>query len=658
MLLKDLIERRGCLMTVDQEPRPSEIQELIDAVRIQKPVLWVGAGFSQCAGLPSSSDLVSAMVEACPSRQHKDYLREHIGNLNQAAQAFESFTNRGRLVETVVAAIQGAKADLRLHKTILDIPQFDTIVTTNYDTLFEQCEPDGRIVVVRGSRGSLVPPEKDQVTLYKAHGCVTQPESMVMTTSDYSRWFDEYEKSPVWAKIYSLLAERPVIFMGFSLADHNVSHLVDRLIRWLPQERVAGFVVDINMPEPRQADLSRYRIKGIRADIRQVLDQIRNEVIRNVLIDTTENLVDPSRATAISSRIGYAPEWLVDNSGIILKSIEPLDAHKLTVKFTLQYKEDDFSRLTDYFKRGSDVEFVIPADNIKGIRLMAGEMELPPRYEPGQISLAISSPKSEEFDTTLFAVSDSSLAIPVHVQAYPGEVESMLKIEHGAFVIRIYMKRGEHTVTVGFEGKKCYDPHIARAGMAVLMEYLQGTRVCFRYPKMEQLVPLPQMSAHDSRIDGYRNDVKRFHELCSQLVDIESNYGVKLRVPDSVEDDEEDLLYMAFRSAHGKKIRVGHFGAKLLLRTLGYIGIEGVRKPSTIKVIGSQPETITLFGARITLGYPIIEAYDAVFDEPDKIEEALREGVDRLEVRICSLSNQLFLHYVPEPYENASAGPG
>lgn len=645
-------------MTVDQESRPSEIQKLIDAVRIQKPVLWVGAGLSQCAGLPSSSDLVNAMVEACPSQQNKDYLRKYTDNLNQAAQAFENFANRTRLVETVVGAIQGAETDLRLHKTILDVPQFDTIVTTNYDTLFEQCEPNGRLVVVRGSRGLLVPPERDQIMLYKVHGCVTQPESMVLTTSDYSQWFDEYERSPVWAKIYSLLAERPVIFMGFSLADHNVSHLVDRLIRWLPQERVTGFLVDINMPEPRQADLLGYRLKGIQADICHVLGQIHKEVIRNVLIDTTEKRVDPGRATAICNRIGYAPEWLVDSSGIILKSIEPLDGHELTGKLILQYKKDDFHSLTDYLKRGSDAELVIPADNIREMRLMAGEMELPPRYEPGQMSLAISTPRSEEFDTTLLAINSPDLAIPVHMQTYPGEAEAMWKIEHGAFMIRIYMKRSERTVTLRFEGKKCHDPHMARSGMAVLMEYLQGNRVCFRYPQIEQLVPLPQISAHDDRIEGYLDDVKRFHEFCSQLVDIESRYGVTLRVPDSFEDDEEDLLYMVFRSAHGKRIRIGHFRATLLLRTPGDMGIEDLDKPFTFKVIGSEPETITLFGTRVALGYPVVEASDAVFDEPDQVEKALREGVDRLEVRMSSLSDQLFLHYVPEPHENASADPG
>jgi len=200
---------------------------------------------------------------------------------------------------------------------------------------------------------------------------------MVLTTSDYSRWFDEYERSPVWAKIYSLLAERPVIFMGFSLADHNVSHLVDRLIRWLPQKRVTGFLIDINMPEPRQADLSRYRLKGIQGDISHVLGQIHKEVIRNVLIDTTEKRVDPVRATEISNRIGYAPEWLIDSSGIVLKSIEPLEGHELTGKLILQYKKDDFHSLTDYLKRGSDAELVIPADAVeRAVYVLDGEAQL------------------------------------------------------------------------------------------------------------------------------------------------------------------------------------------------------------------------------------------------------------------------------------------
>jgi hypothetical protein len=126
----------------------------------------------------------------------------------------------------------------------------DGLITTNYDALLEHLFPDYETYV--GQDELLFSDAHSVGEIYKIHGSATDPESIVLTASDYERF---NERNPyLAAKLLTIFVEHPVIFLGYSLSDsdvtavlvsiakvlttENLSRLRDRLIfvKWDPQQ--------------------------------------------------------------------------------------------------------------------------------------------------------------------------------------------------------------------------------------------------------------------------------------------------------------------------------------------------------------------------------------------------------------------------------------
>lgn len=96
------------------------------------------------------------------------------------------------------------------------------IITTNYDSFIEDCynsESNYGVKKYVGQSG-FFEETVGYAELYKIHGCVSKPQSIVITEEDYNA----YDKNSVLisAKIISMLIHSPIIFLGYSLTDMNV----------------------------------------------------------------------------------------------------------------------------------------------------------------------------------------------------------------------------------------------------------------------------------------------------------------------------------------------------------------------------------------------------------------------------------------------------
>ncbi|MDC7794984.1 SIR2 family protein [Bacillus altitudinis] len=110
------------------------------------------------------------------------------------------------------------------------------IVTTNYDTFIEDIfnyEYDGKITTYVGHRGFFDQTE-GWSELFKIHGSVEDPNSIVITKSDY----DLYDKKSILisAKLIAALVQSPIIFLGYSLTDVNVQNMISDFASQLPKE--------------------------------------------------------------------------------------------------------------------------------------------------------------------------------------------------------------------------------------------------------------------------------------------------------------------------------------------------------------------------------------------------------------------------------------
>lgn len=115
--------------------------------------------------------------------------------------------------------------------------QVDGIITTNYDALLEEIFPDFEVFV--GQEDLLLRRSYQMGEIYKIHGSIEQPETMILCADDYERFADE--SAYLVAKLISVFVEHPIIFLGYSLTDRNIRVVMTSLVRCLKPERIAEF---------------------------------------------------------------------------------------------------------------------------------------------------------------------------------------------------------------------------------------------------------------------------------------------------------------------------------------------------------------------------------------------------------------------------------
>lgn len=100
------------------------------------------------------------------------------------------------------------------------------ILTTNYDTFIEECFEENEREILKkyiGQKG-LFQGGNGYCELYKIHGSIEEPNSIVITEEDYK----EYDKNSILitSKIVSSLLNSPIIFIGYSLTDLNIKNII------------------------------------------------------------------------------------------------------------------------------------------------------------------------------------------------------------------------------------------------------------------------------------------------------------------------------------------------------------------------------------------------------------------------------------------------
>ena len=72
--------------------------------------------------------------------------------------------------------------------------------------------------------------------IYKIHGSVTKPDSIIITAEDYNKFEDK--QAYLIAKILTIFLEYPIIFLGYSLQDKNIQNILKTIAHCLSQEKL------------------------------------------------------------------------------------------------------------------------------------------------------------------------------------------------------------------------------------------------------------------------------------------------------------------------------------------------------------------------------------------------------------------------------------
>lgn len=101
-----------------------------------------------------------------------------------------------------------------------------SIITTNYDKLLENIFDFAPLI------GNDILLSNPYGTLYKIHGCVSDPSEIIMTEKDYKNFNEKYEL--IRAQLLSLFIHNPIIFIGYSVSDPNIKNILRTIFSYVP----------------------------------------------------------------------------------------------------------------------------------------------------------------------------------------------------------------------------------------------------------------------------------------------------------------------------------------------------------------------------------------------------------------------------------------
>ena len=149
----------------------------------------------------------------------------------------EHFINDSSILKIEISRYLQNAHDSRIPEVLdelilLERANIDGVITTNWDCLIENVFP--KFTTFIGQDGLIAGRSHGIAEIYKIHGCATSPNSLVLTEGDYAEY---RRKNPyLSSKLLTIFIERPVIFLGYSLADPHIAEILEDIIGCFPEK--------------------------------------------------------------------------------------------------------------------------------------------------------------------------------------------------------------------------------------------------------------------------------------------------------------------------------------------------------------------------------------------------------------------------------------
>jgi predicted Zn-dependent protease len=300
--MDNIQSRIDSLLNKTKSSRENAIVYLAEEIKRRRLIVFVGAGCSVNAGLPSWGDLISDI-------QKNIHLKTNETDLLRIASNIEKNLGDLPFREEVVKRLTLLPTSLPLHQKLaqLDVNLF---ITTNYDQLLEDAFRNEKIqpvVVIRYQDIPSIDPSRK--TIVKLHGDVNSTSAIVISSQDYLKY--KFEHKPFVDWLNNKTIENTILFIGTSFTDQRLKDADEYVLQRFGQFRrnpciflrfpghrkgvlEADYAVELNDFEILYEE---FITKGFKVivikeyeEIPKVLDEVHNLVLQKKLQDNPDDL--------------------------------------------------------------------------------------------------------------------------------------------------------------------------------------------------------------------------------------------------------------------------------------------------------------------------------------------------------------------------------
>ncbi len=354
------------------------MNSLIEQIRKERVVLFLGSGFSLKAGAPSASAICEALKTKLPDEEAK-LLKDN--RLDCVSNVFEQLQDRNALIQFLKDTFTFSTKDLSNQVALTQIPHFQNIITTNYDTLLEDTYGDD-CVVVRSAQDCIDLP-KDKVKIYKIHGDFSNTDNLIITKKDYQKYFNEESDNSLWRLIQSFLLTKDVLFIGYSLDDGNLYTILENILKDTNQNKDNIYLISPSLIKSKQNELKGLNVKYIDSRAEDFLPMLIQSLNKNIVKDYRRKWVSTETASKYCDLHHILLTTQVQSTKNRIEIIKPIgESNEVKLQISTRRTDianaiahKDFSLFTDVLPSDSPIKDV-PALQIPSQDLTKASIEI------------------------------------------------------------------------------------------------------------------------------------------------------------------------------------------------------------------------------------------------------------------------------------------
>lgn len=606
------------------------MDELFTLIRQKKAIIFAGSGISLYAGYPTATKLAEIILDYIPQEQRKI----GVTALPDVAELFCKIFDRNRLIDIIRSIFEKEPLSVEYHKLITQIPQIRTIITTNYDRMFEIAYGDGLQVVL--NKEDLVHSNPDKISLLKIHGSVDKPDTILITKSDYEDFFNERKSEDLlWNEVKSLCAKYAIVFIGYSLGDSDIKHILIDIIHQIGQDHKGIFLIAPKVEDYEIEDLiKKFHIQYIDLPAESLISQLKEQIELHKIEDYVSGYLNHDEIHKMVSRLGSSCEITIDAEGTkSIKVYHREDQGPIPVEVDIKSKNKELMEQIKAIISGKIFEpitFKIPEKDdtltfiAKGIGIVPGEHTISP--QPSRVFKAILKVKNADIIFT-----------DLSGEAF-GSIDSFrINIIHPFLTISL-KKEDTAAQEIGFNLnlQSSYCPLKDFLLYKMLREWKSGKPLIIGFEGIPYQLEIQSEMIQEK--SDFLELIEHQYGLLKSILDIQDYFNcIFWKITDITHEDAESAELL-LRIMQGNDIGIDSCSglieaeeAKKIIKQLN----EGPDK----RVQFSGKRLVKLFGVTIILDFKstILDSY---IDDAEKINEEIEKGVKDVIVTIKSRSGK------------------
>ena len=348
-------------------------ESLFQSISKGEVVLWAGAGLSLYAGLPSGARLREILYEDLTPLE-KEQVRKNSDLSHLADEICKLKGNRNYIIKVLTSTFTKDFSSTETHKIISKIPHFRNIITTNYDRLFENTYGNKLNLIFSDNHTPYIDDKK--VNLFKIHGDLSDPDSIIITKSDYNRFFEnDTEQNTIWNIIKGIVATKSILFIGYNLEDSNVEVIFNKIKNKTGKNGKECYFVAPYIPPIKSVNLEKANIHPISLTGEKFFEELIEYLRKNITKNFENKYISSDVYSEFIGNFDLKSEIEVDSSigKNIVKNLTGIKGKdtKIEMTFSVSKSFDEINNKVNNLISIGDIseEMTIDKEMLKGFNL-------------------------------------------------------------------------------------------------------------------------------------------------------------------------------------------------------------------------------------------------------------------------------------------------